>query len=332
MKKWAIPTITAATVALASAGAFAALGGTGSGGNTEIIAWSNYNHVPSGQSFIIRARAGNIGTDYIQIVDASTGSVIAKGQSGIGSLTTSVRYVTSSNTWQEYEAELINPSTGSVDATSAPVDVAFSVSQGNGSNMGYENNTNGIMALAITGLSAPQDSQNPDLFVGWENIQGTPVDQFWIGNKTGWQGTAWEPAWGGLYADTIDPSFSGQPIGYGANGQWAVTAYVEDSSEPDAKPYLAKAHTIWFYSNVDSSSSLSFNTQNPNEGQQVQITAPSGYSSYQVWVSPQDGMGRWDSFTSTSNVIDFNPTQMGGWEIQVFAGSSEWTGYINVNQ
>lgn len=332
MKRKTLVASLAVASALIGASAFAAVGGTNSGGNTEVIAWTNYAHAPSGQSYTIRARAGNLGTDELLIVNKTTGATIATGQEGVGSVTASTRAVVSSATTEEYVAELYNPSTGSVDASSAPVDVRVIDTTGNGSNMGYENNTNGIMAMALTGLNAPQDTQNPDLYVGWENIQGTPVDQFWIGNTSSSKGTAFEDGWGGIYADDINPSFSGQPIGYGPSGKWFVTSYVEEDGQPDSKPYLAKSHTIWFYSDTPSNSSLSFSTQNPSQGSSVEIVAPSGYSNYQVWVSPQDGTGRWNSFQTSSNDLYFTPTQMGGWEIVVDAGGKSWTGYLNVNQ
>ena len=332
---------------LISVSAYAALGGTNSGGNTEIVLRSNYAHTPYRQRVELYANAGNIGSDSIRLINQSTGSTITQGPQGKGSLTYSVR--PSSTTF--YEAELVN-SAGTVQATSALVGIGVS-GNGNGTNMGYNSSTNGSIAEAINGLSSASSTQAPTVYVGWENIAGSVNDQFWVGNSKGWHGTGPEPAWGGTTVASIDSGFTGSPIGYGANGQWGTTAYAWDSANPDSKPYLAKAHTIWFYSSKKSyytvydhstntttrhnNAGITWSSDVVNEGNSTTISFPTPLGGpYQIWLSPQDGHGRWSTMWTNTGSAVFNPTQMGGWKVVITESNSSYTytyyGYLNVNQ
>ncbi len=292
--------------------------------NTEVLLSTPLSVVPSGQYVSLTARSGNQGTDQLEIENLTTQRTWSAGSSPTLEIRTTA--VVNGPTTQVFVAKLVNEATQTVDAWSAPVHITFDLAP-NGSNAGYRGLAGNVTA-GILHLGPATTSQSPSLFLG-ENGYTQPVYQYWEGGPQGWHGTPFSP-W---------PSYQYPSL---ANGLYAVTGYVKNTSDPDAKPYLAKAHTYWIAANQPIPAGFSLRSDVISEGQSVTVTAPAGYAAYQWWWAPQAGQnGHWDSsgpYQATGQTYTLYANMPGSLKIVAYgrepSGRTQELGtlYVNVNQ
>ena len=275
----------------------------------------DYQYCPSGQDFTLIAEGAYPTGDTLEIwdiTDSTNEFVLASGAyPTLGVTTQRSLSPGSSPTTFVFQARIVN-SSGTVEGKSYPVRVTVSL-QANSSDQGYipyyTDPQKGCVLMITGGVDAADKTKfSPELSLSAFNFS-SPVYQFSYGNPSGvWTETAF----------TSTPTFTMPPLDQ--DGLWHVTGYVKEEADPDSKPYLAKAHTYAIAVGQPISTGWSISqTGAAGLGDEISITAPSGYTCYEFWVARMHSNNvHSDSTCQTSNVLDFWTSELGTYRIQAF--------------